>query len=203
MSEADAKERLAMIRNKYSIRKGNEDPRAVELWVKGFDVSKTELTKGYLGHFVRFSMDDIGGGKATIRVEKIVEDLRIHPATGYPRRRHPNWGHPILRDVKKRKVYKSFEEAVTVLDRLEEEYPAVTRRGNRRRLGIMVYEKHAGSKKKVSKITLRISEAEGLVRIVESKRIDTNLVPRTSELYFSKQAVYELALNLEMLLEGS
>lgn len=112
----------------------------VILWVKGFEVSNTELEEGYLGHFAVISPKRMPDGRWTLAATKITLDIKEHPSRKYQakKQRHPNWGHPVLRKIKKGIKYATVEEAAGLLLKLHEEYPDASIPGELK-LYLMVY----------------------------------------------------------------
>lgn len=98
---------------------------SIILWIKGFDVSDAELAAGYLGHFAAIAPKKLPEGKWTLTATKMMLDLKEHPAKKYQvvKQRHPNWGHPVLRKIKKGITHSSVEDAAGLLLKLHEEYP--------------------------------------------------------------------------------
>lgn len=120
-----------------SIKTENND---FVVWLRGYEVTDAELEQGYLGNFAKFICIKTEDGKYTIAAEKLDISLAKHPQKKRPKRRHPDWGHQVLRDIKKNKIYFTLEHALEDLQQLQMEYPEVaipTDNG----LLIMVYEK--------------------------------------------------------------
>lgn len=86
-----------------------------------------------------------GADKFTISATKINSELKFHPQRKRPKNKHPDWGHPILRDIHKKRLYFSLEEASHELARLHDEYPEVSI-PDEHRLFIIVYGKGLGEK---------------------------------------------------------
>jgi hypothetical protein len=97
---------------------------AVVLWIKGFEISKKDTDAGLLGHFAHVSVVRQKDGSYGFGVEKIEGDA-THPERRRTPQRHPNWGHPVLRSVEKKRVYPTMEEAIGELIYLQQEYPEV------------------------------------------------------------------------------
>ena len=122
--------KLDMLRSHFVISrqqpKESKNPGVI-LWIKGYDVSESELAKGFLGHFALITFKQIDKGRYTLYPTKIASDLKIHPQRKYEKRdKHPNFGHPILRAIKNGTEYESPEDAYNVLMKLHQEYPEVS-----------------------------------------------------------------------------
>lgn len=130
------------------------------LWIKGFDVSKDELKEGYLGHFAVIAPKKIADGKVTLTATKVTMDITKHPQRKYQNtgQRHPNWGHPILRKIKKGVSGTSLEEAVSMLMKLHEEYPDASIPGNLK-LFLMIYRKPDKGDKAIKKWVFEIERS--------------------------------------------
>lgn len=128
-SEEQAKQQLQIFRDHFVLsRHQNEEAgdNAVILWVKGFNITDDEKKGGYTGNYVLIAIKKLPDGKHTLTGTKLQSELKFHPQRQRPKHKHPNWGHPILRSVKKQRVYPTIEEAQKELQLLHEEYPEVT-----------------------------------------------------------------------------
>lgn len=173
-SEEAAMKRLASIRDYFIIsrsesRDGKEvladtetatppaeaDPRELKLWIKGFGVSEEDEKKGFLGNYALLRVTALEGGKWTITAEKLDVPAKNHPQRKRIIRHHPNWGHPVLRNVKKKKLYPSPEEARKALLQLHEEFPDVSIPNNDK-LFIITYARTTDGSNPIQKIVLEI-----------------------------------------------
>ena len=118
------------------------DAHSIILWIGGYEISAREKGQGFKGNFAMLSVSRTSNGKFTISASKIASELQFHPQRIRPKQTIPDWGHPILRDIKKKRIYFSLEEAVGELMRLHSQYPEISI-PNPTRLFIMVYEKPA------------------------------------------------------------
>lgn len=155
VSENDAALVLAQLKTNYII--SNQWPNLdneMVLWVRGFDINKEDERNGHKGNFGRFKIDKLGKTKFTIKIEKIPVEAAKHPERKYQKQQHPNWGHPVLRLIKRKKLYTSIAEAEKDLRFLQEEFPLVAIPAQDK-LYLMVYEKtenKPGIKKYIFKI---------------------------------------------------
>ncbi|MBW1596189.1 AAA family ATPase [Streptomyces sp. JJ38] len=168
----EAVEMLGTIKEYFVLsRKLNEqgtDPGRPALWITGFAVSPQEKRQGVRGHYARLGVDHIGG-RWTLTATPVDTDLPP-PVQPVPRRKppHPNWGHPILRRVRRNQretppsPYATQAHAQRELDLLHEEYPAKSI-PNPGLLYIMVYDggRLAAGKVPVVKQILSIERCPG------------------------------------------
>lgn len=124
-------------------------PDALTLWVRGYAITEDELTQGYKGNFLTLTPTQ-EKDYFTLHAEKLAVPLPKHPDKVRPRRRHPDWGHPILREIKKETVYPTLEEASARLERLHIEFPDVSIPGGAYLL-LMLYERGESRKNPVRK----------------------------------------------------
>lgn len=129
------------------------------LWVKGYEITEDENEKGHLGNFAAISYKKTDDKKFTLYATKIEVDLQIHPQKRRPKAHHPNWGHPVLRRVKKKWFYEEIEEAQADLEFLHEEYPNCTiPLGNK--MNVIIYSKAYEGDKPIKKFDLIIKPDE-------------------------------------------
>lgn len=105
------------------------DIASVRLWVKGYDITEDERKKGYLGHVVKVSVLSTGEGddvRYTLKAEKEDVPLKNHPQRKRAKQKHPDWGHPVMRQIKKGLTYSDVEEARELLMRMHEEFPDIS-----------------------------------------------------------------------------
>jgi hypothetical protein len=128
-SEEQAKQQLQIFRDHFVLsRHQNEEAgeNAVILWIKGYSITDDEKKAGYTGNYALIAIKKLPDGKHSLIATKLQSELKFHPQRQRPKHKHPNWGHPILRSVKKQRVYSTVEEAQKELQLLHEEYPEVT-----------------------------------------------------------------------------
>lgn len=108
-----AERRLTQIKHDFVTSKQSEivtDANAIIIWIAGFEVSKEEKSAGYKGNFAILKSAPKEDDRFTISATKLFSDLKLHPQRRLTRQKHPNWGNPILRDIKKQRLYFSLEE---------------------------------------------------------------------------------------------
>lgn len=126
-AEAQAKQQLQILREYFVLsRHQKAEDHAIILWVKGFEVTKAEKKNGYTGNYAAIGIKKLGEGKYTLSTKKVESELKFHPQRQRPQHRHPNWGHPVLRSIKKKRIYQTVELAQAELQALHEEFPEVT-----------------------------------------------------------------------------
>ena len=157
-----AVERLNSLRENFILSKKQHEIDAekkdnLALWIKGFDVSEQEAKWGYVGNFVIISVEKSKDKKFTLKAIKVESDVNHHPQKKRKKQRHPNWGHPVLRNVKKGKNFNTVQEAQSELNRLHEEFPEVTI-PNLSKLYVMIYSRSDNPKKPVQKFVLEIKQ---------------------------------------------
>lgn len=139
--------------------KDTKDPDVLKLWVRGYMISEDEEKQGYLGNYAAFRVVQLKDKKFTIRAEKQNIALKYHPQRKRPKRKHPDWGHPALRLVKKGVSFDTVEEANNVLKQLHTEYsdisiPAINK------LFIIIYSKAENPERPVQKYILEVKPAK-------------------------------------------
>lgn len=94
----------------------NQNPPSVKLWIKGFALTEDEIAKGYTGNFamIRYRPTE-EGNKFTLYAEKIPAPVSQHPQRKRKKQPHPDWGHYILRRIKKGETFQDIEEARALL----------------------------------------------------------------------------------------
>ncbi len=141
-----ANSRLEAIKNNFIIssrlpKDGNEN--ALKLWINGYKLTEAEKKNGYIGNYAAIKIKQIEG-KYTLIAEKQDIALKYHPQRKRPKQKHPDWGHPALRIVKKGMAFDSVNEAHKILNQLHEEYPEVSI-PNPNKLYIMIYGNAEGN----------------------------------------------------------
>jgi hypothetical protein len=151
---------LNVLRNQFVISRtqdGEEpvDPlESVRLWIRGYALTEQEMLDGFRGHFARIRVVRLDSERYTLVAEKLEVPLQYHPQKQRPPRKHPDWGHPILRAARKGKVYETGEKARAELQRLADEFPTISIRPNPDKLCIVVYTKRRSPP--IEKIILRV-----------------------------------------------
>lgn len=160
-SEPDAQEVLKSMRGKFVLSKmtPSDEKESLIIWIKGFEIEKGE--KNFTGNFASIFVEQKEDKKWTLKAQKIPTELKHHPQRKYEKAQHPNWGHPLLRQIKKKKVHETVEPLQSMLQTLQEDYPktSVPAAG---KLYIMIYEKAQDKKKggAVNRYVLEIKAGE-------------------------------------------
>ena len=154
-SESDGVQVLKQIKDKNIASKAYpETDSETVFWIREYDITPEDEKQGCKGNFCKFVVSKSGKGKFTLKAEKIAVEPAKHPERKYQKFQHPNWGHPVLRSVKKKKQYKQIEQAENDLRFLQEEFPLIAIPGPGK-LYIMVFEKE-NNKGSVKKYVLEI-----------------------------------------------
>lgn len=128
-TEEQARQQLHIFRDHFVLSKHQNEgahENNILLWIKGYALTPAEKENGWTGNYSAIGIVKRNDGKYTLEGKKVESDLKFHPQRQRPKHKHPNWGHPILRSVKKQRVYASVEAAQAELQLLHEEYPEVT-----------------------------------------------------------------------------
>lgn len=180
-SEPDqALRRLEQLRESFEISSTQQTEHGTELllWIKGFAISEEEGKQGYLGHYARIAPRKVAEGHIILHATKEEVPLAKHPQKQRPKLKHPNWGHPILRSIEKKKIYPQLVDAQTELDLLHREYPD-TSIPNVNKLHILVYSKDpkAGGNP-TKKVTLEIKHTQdGKFQIISRENTSFKKAP--------------------------
>ena len=154
-NQIQAKKFLKQIIDHHIISKVPEKlDNEATMWIKGYELSEEQKYEGYKGNFGIFRVVQKDRTKFTIAVEKIEVEIKNHPVREYKKKDNPNWGHPVLRAIKKKKIYNKIEDAQRDLLFLQEEFPMVSIPAAGK-LYTMIYEK-VGDKSKVNKYVLEL-----------------------------------------------
>lgn len=135
------------------------DPSELKLWIRGYGLSGNMREKGYIGNYARFEIKRVETSKWTLSPVLLSIDKKYHPQRRQPPRRHPNWGHPIMRDIKKCRVHKAVDTAQGELARLHELFPEVSIPLTNK-MYIMVYQKTDDGEPPIKKWVLEIKATE-------------------------------------------
>lgn len=157
----DAKARLEILKNHFICSKEQKEADGLHLWIEGFALTTPEKKKGFLGHYALIRIRKLSQGHYTLIAEKQETELGLHPQKRRPRQTHPDWGHPVLRAVKKQKRYATEAEAQQALDALHTAFPRISipQTG---KMYIIIYSQVPKSKQRTHKYVLSISkDAQG------------------------------------------
>jgi hypothetical protein len=128
-TEEQANQQLQIFRDHFVLsRHQNEESneKGIILWIKGYSITAEEKKNGYTGNYAVIGIKKLKDGKYSLTATRLESELKFHPQRQRPKHKHPNWGHPILRSVKKKRIYPTVEAAQKELQLLHEEYPEVT-----------------------------------------------------------------------------
>lgn len=162
----------------------------VIIWIEDFALSKEKKLLGYKGNFAILSIAPKDGNRFTIVATKIDAELKFHPQRHRPKGKHPDWGHPILRDIQKKRIYFSLEEASGELARLHADYPTISIPAEHRLL-IIIYGKSFGEKpfKKYKFIVRPLPDGTFIIEYKENipRTKIPNKIISTPDGYFSQK----------------
>jgi len=148
-----AQSMLTKISKHYVVSKETIGTTSVRLWIKGFSISESEKAEGFWGNYAIVTIHETADKHFTLKAENAAIPLAQHPQKRRQRMPHPNWGHPVLRNVRKAKPYPTLEQARHDLLRLYEDFHETSIPGTDK-LHLMIYTGQA--QPPISKITLRI-----------------------------------------------
>ena len=162
-TEKQAIDKMESIKNDYTISRQQEEnpPKpCVILWIKDFQVTKDEEGKGYMGNYAFVTTEKMLDGLYTLTAVKLDTELKYHPRRKRQAMPVPNWGHPILRNAKKGKIYRSITAIQDELLQLHLEFPDSTIPGDNK-LFLMIYSRGEGTTNPVQKYVMKIEPAKG------------------------------------------
>lgn len=129
-NEAQALARIESLRDTFIVsplpKNIDDNSLAFKLWIRGYGLTSEAREAGYIGNYARFEIKPVDNGKFTLAAVLVSVDKKYHPQRRQTAKRHPNWGHPIMRDIQKGRVHKTVESAQTELTRLHEMFPEVS-----------------------------------------------------------------------------
>ncbi len=157
-----AERKLQGIRRNFTIAREQEETKlpSLTLWMRDFEVTEAEAASGGVGNFGCLMVEELEDGLYTITAYKREKPLKLHPVRRRPASRTPNWGHPILRSIKKGKQYPTLEEAQLELQALQMEYPDTTLPAQNK-LFLMVFSRREDPKNPIKKYVLEIENLQG------------------------------------------
>ncbi len=185
--EEKAIDRLEALRVQYILSRQHPqeaESKSLTLWIRGYATMPEEEKKGFIGHFALVHIKSLEDGKYTLSARKIESDLKFHPQRKRCPQRHPNWGHPVLRNVKKGKIYRTIEAAQEEIRVLHEEFPE-TSIPLTNKLYLMIYSRAEEGRAPVQKFVLEIKvagDSGGFIITCENNTFEgTKLPPRQME----------------------
>ncbi len=161
--EATALKQLEALKEHFILSKHqapNQDHPSLILWIRGYNVTKQEEKDGLVGNYALLTHVQLADGKYTITATKLESERKFHPQKRRLPSKHPNWAHPILREIKKGKCYASVEEAQADIQTLHEEYPETTIPCSGKAY-VMVFERADKAQKPIQKYVLEVKIADG------------------------------------------
>lgn len=190
-NEQQAINKLQMLKRSFATsKKGGEAEHSIILWIRGYEVNEGEQELGYKGNFACLSISKCDDGRFTISAIKINSELKFHPERRRVKQANPDWGQPILRDIKKKRIYLSLEEASNELRRLHKEYPEISI-PSEHSLYIMLYEKIDANKSPIQKYKFWVKPLPDGGYMIEFKRQRPkdlrNKKPKEVKGFFSEQ----------------
>lgn len=137
----------------------------LRLWIRGYSLSDAEKQEGYTGNFAILSIGQVQN-RYTLTAKKDTTPLSQHPQKKRPKQSHPDWGNPILRMIKRGKIYETIDAADNELQELHKQFPTVTIPGPAK-LHAIIYEKRKDEKgPPIKKYTFEVKPtAEGKFKI--------------------------------------
>lgn len=166
-------ELLNKIKDTFTISKGYEEilPEGkLKLWIRGYLLTEQERELGAVGNMCQLEIAKQNDGSHTISATKEELAPSKHPIRKRKNANMPNWGHPVLRQIKKDHVYNKFESAAEDLYNLHQEFPDTTIPG-RDKLDLMIYSRKPGEDPERKKYRLQIKPLakEFVIEIIEKK----------------------------------
>jgi hypothetical protein len=161
-TEEQATTQLDIIKSLYFISKHKDHkdtPTSCTLWVRDYDITPEQKEQGALGNFLKIHCVKTEPKQFGFFVRKVDIELSVHPQRKRVDQRHPNWGHPVLRSIEKKRTYPTVENAQAELTLLQQEYPHAAVPGPNK-LYLMIFGRAEGKEKRVKKYVLEIKTAE-------------------------------------------
>jgi hypothetical protein len=157
-----AQKQLAIIKASYFISKHPEhkdDADTCTLWIRDYEVTEEQLEQGVIGNFLKIHCVKTAPNSFGFFCKKVDIDASVHPQRKRVQQRHPNWGHPILRSIERKRSYPTVDNAQAELTLLQQEYPHAAVPGPNK-LYLMVFGRTDSNEKRVKKYVLEIKQAE-------------------------------------------
>lgn len=159
--EGVAKQKMEFFRKSFIIAKQDatadipESKDVLVMWIRDYAIASEELEQGFLGNYAFVTPEQMDNGIYTLACIKLECELKHHPRRTRKKTTLPNWGHPILRSVKKGKHYPTLEAIQAECDALHIEYPQTTIPGNNS-LYLMIFDRKDDPKEPAQKYVLNI-----------------------------------------------
>jgi hypothetical protein len=174
---------------KQAICAKEQPERAVRLWVRGAFVTKEEKAQGGIGNYLDIAPEKLANGRYTLRANKVVIAVTLHPQRKKLKGKHPNWSHPTLKHVQKGTRFETAESLMRELEKLHMDYPEVSIPA-KGKVYVIMYQKSADSDLPIRKVVVSAKVDEQGLFFLQLKENETG-----------KKAVKELAKKREKLSE--
>ena len=162
------------------------------LWIKGYDTTPEDRTRGYMGHFAHIYATIGDDGFWTLKAEKIRTGLARHPMRS-KRSKFPSWANPVLKEIMSGKVYPTQAAAQNALQALHEGYPEASTPGVGK-LSICIASKlPTGEQNKQHCIFLCGAAPEGKQGVVITMKDVTKQITPKAEPEVSNTSIQEVA----------
>lgn len=128
------------------------------VWIKGFELTKSERKEGRVGNFAKiyFSVDK---GKHSLLYEKLAVEIERHPQKKrqFAGKASPDEGFETIRFAIKGKQFKSLADGLNSLNILCKTFPKTTIRVHPRKVSVLVW---GGRERKIMRKILKLLEGE-------------------------------------------
>lgn len=171
-TKAQAIRRMEALRFQFTVGKqqlNNPNAPSLILWIKGYDITKEEKSKGFVGNYAIISTHITDSNAFTLTAQKLPTELKLHPMRKQPKEAHPNWGHPVLRAIEKGTHFADIEEARDQLRKLHKSYPTCSILCTNK-LYTIIFTRNDPTVKPTQKYVLEIKlQPEGGFKIIAEK----------------------------------
>lgn len=132
-----------------------KDKACIKMWIIDYHISNAQKEEGYVGNFAFVTPQLLPIGIYTLHAVKIDVPLKYHPRRKRRKERLPNWAHPVLRNIKKQRIYNTLEEVKQEFDQLLMEYPDTTIPGDNKLL-LMIFDRQRNPKQPAQKYIIKV-----------------------------------------------
>lgn len=161
-NKAEGSAKLKQLARYFSHESLTDD--TLTLWVRGFALTPEQEKARFMGNFAALRLQPINpDDRWTIAAEKLERPIAAHPQKARLKLHHPNWAHPIMASIRKKKLYDDINDARAALDKLHHEFPTVSIPGPDK-LAILVYSKSAAKEEKIRENSEVQQEEKPVVR---------------------------------------
>lgn len=133
-----------------------DSPEDAVLWIKDYSLDAAEIEEGRTGNFAHVTWKQTPQGIFTLTAQKLDVPLEKHPQRKTPN--HPDWGHYLLRNIRKGKHYVTLDEANNALRHMAETYPKACVLATNK-LHVKVYKSKGENKNALEPMTLEVITA--------------------------------------------